>query len=360
VFLVPLETQFDEPRSTVALTYSLALVALTVSVLFGPRFFGRWSAATILLTACALAAGGTLLAGAAGSLPIVWLGYSLIFGAANGLGYGFGLQIAAQANPGSEGSAMGIVTASYALGAVLSPGLFAIAIEAQGFASAMMALAVALIGSGLISAALMRTVNARFELPEHSVTQMTVPLRSQQLLWLGYFGGVLAGLMVIGHAAGIVASLRPGLTPWIAPVVIASCNLVGSLAAGRLTDKFPPGALLASLSLLTFVALVSSVIFGRTFGVMISFGVVGFAYGGTIAAYPAAIAKLFGMRNSARIYGRVFTAWGCAGLVGPWFAGFLFDWSGDYRLAIIAAAAFAVISTIMVAILFRNGHLTYE
>ena len=31
---------------------------------------------------------------------------------------------------------------------------------------------------------------------------------------------------------------------------------------------------------------------------------------------PAAVAKLFGMMESARIYGRIFTAWGCAGLIG--------------------------------------------
>lgn len=100
MFLEQLEIQFATTRSTVSLTYSFALLALTIAVLFGPRFFGRWSAATLVLFACAMAACGALIAGMAGSLWTVWLGYSLIFGLANGLGYGFGLQIAAQANPG--------------------------------------------------------------------------------------------------------------------------------------------------------------------------------------------------------------------------------------------------------------------
>jgi OFA family oxalate/formate antiporter-like MFS transporter len=182
VFLEPLELRFDEPRSAVSLTYSLALVALTSAVLFGPRFFGRWSAATFILFACVLAAFGTLLARMASSLSIVWIGYSLIFGAANGLGYGFGLQISAQVNPGREGLAMGIVTAAYAFGAVVSPGLFDLAVEARGFATAMMILTGVLLTAGVLSAALMWKVDAKFQTRQHRVVYTLVHQRSQQLL----------------------------------------------------------------------------------------------------------------------------------------------------------------------------------
>jgi OFA family oxalate/formate antiporter-like MFS transporter len=360
VFLEPLEGQFTATRSAVSLTYSLALLALTISVLLGPRFFGRWSAASIVLFACALAACGALLAGMAGSLAFVWLGYSLIFGLANGLGYGFGLQIAAQFNPGREGLAMGVVTAAYALGAVLSPALFSQLVEVGGFASAMFSLAAALIGAGVLSAILMKTVDARFRVEIHQSGALSVPVRIQRLLWLGYFGAVLAGLMVIGHAAGIGASLRPGTAVWLAPAIIAASNLLGSLIGGRLADWVRPGILLATLAVLTTLAVAGIAAFGHIGGLMAGLGVVGFAYGGTIAAYPAAIAKLFGMRDSARIYGRIFTAWGCAGLIGPWFAGVLFDWSGGYQLALLAAAAFGLISVTAVIVLFGKYRLTAE
>ncbi len=233
VFLEPLEIQFATTRSAVSLTYSFALMSLTVAVLFGPRFFGRWSAATLVLFACALAACGAVIAGMAGSLQTVWLGYSLIFGLANGLGYGFGLQISAQVNPGREGLAMGVVTASYAFGSVFSPVLFGLAIEAGGFSAAMMALAAALIGTGALSASLMRKAGAKFQSSKHQASAISVPLQSQLLLWLGYFGGVMAGLMVIGHAAEIAASLRSGISPWVAPAIIAASNLLGSLVGGR-------------------------------------------------------------------------------------------------------------------------------
>ena len=140
VFLIPLESSFQTTRSMVSLTYSLALVALTVAVLLGHKVFSRFAPSVFVLSVCIFAAIGALIAAVAPSLAWVWFGYSLLFGGANGLGYGFGLQIAAQANPGREGTAMGIVTAAYAFGAAVSPGLFTYALSLGGFHTAMLGL----------------------------------------------------------------------------------------------------------------------------------------------------------------------------------------------------------------------------
>ena len=117
IFLEPLEARFSASRSQVSLIYSLALIMLTLAVLLGHRLFSRISTTTLVLGICSMAAIGALIAAFAPSLVGVWTGYSVLFGAANGLGYAFGLQSAAMASPGREGLAMGIVTAAYALGA---------------------------------------------------------------------------------------------------------------------------------------------------------------------------------------------------------------------------------------------------
>ena len=351
VFLAPLETQFSATRPIISLTYSIALVTLTLAVLFGPRIYHRWSAARFMLMACVLASIGVALAGTASGLAVVWLGYSLIFGAANGLGYGFGLQIAAQANVGREGLAMGIVTAAYALGAVFSPVLFDAAIDVHGFQGAMFSLSGILLVVGITSAALMKYANARFQSHDNQTSVIFPSLRSQLLLWIGYFGGVLCGLMVIGQAAGIAISLQPNTATWLAPMIIAACNLLGSLVVGRLVDTLSLGRLLAGLAIMSTVALIALVAYGTGGAMMICFGLIGFAYGGTIAAYPAVIAKLYGMAAGPRIYGRVFTAWGTAGLLGPWFAGYLFSVSGNYNIALLTAAIFGAISVIAATLL---------
>jgi len=357
VFLAPLEAQFTVSRSDASLTYSLALVALTCAVLFGPRIFAQRRASVFVLGTSVLAAVGAVLAAYADTLTGVWLGYSLIFGVANGLGYGFGLQIAAQVNAGREGVAMGIVTAAYALGSVIAPGLFERALGLGGFRSAMLTLAACLLVAGVIAAALFQISRTRFlaEATEAGRSQMSSVV--QRLLWLGYFGGVLAGLMVIGHAAGLAQAMRPGSPTWVAPVVIAACNLAGSLLAGRLVDYLAPRKVLVTLALMTAGALAGLAAFGHLAGLLPALGLVGFAYGGTIAAYPAAIAKLAGPQASARIYGRVFTAWGVAGLLGPWLAGLLFDASGSYRLALGLAAAIALGSAATARAIFHRAEV---
>jgi OFA family oxalate/formate antiporter-like MFS transporter len=355
ILLVPLETLFVTTRSAVSLTYSLALVSLSIAVLLGHLVYARVSPATFLMATCSLAAVGALIAGMASSLWVVWLGYGVVFGAANGLGYGFGLQLSAQAYPRREGLAMGVVTAAYALGAVISPTLFNFILEVLDFRAVMIGLAVVLLVAGLLSRAILKQEGATFNTNKQGDVSTSASHRSQLLLWIGYFGGVLAGLMVIGHSAGIAASLQAGVSPWIAPMVIGFFNLLGSLIGGRLVDKIRPGGLLAVLAVITTGALISLVMFGKVGGLFISLSIIGFAYGGTIAAYPAAIAKLFHVKDIAKIYGRVFTAWGCAGLLGPWLAGYLFDISKNYQLALLAAASFGLVS-ILAMILLSESH----
>ena len=99
VFLAPLEIAFGTSRATVSLIYSFGLVFLTATVLFGPTVYSRLQPTTIYIWVAFLGAIGAGVASIADGYWLVWVGYSLIFGIANGLGYGFGLQFAARANP---------------------------------------------------------------------------------------------------------------------------------------------------------------------------------------------------------------------------------------------------------------------
>ena len=73
--------------------------------------------------------------------------------------------------------------------------------------------------------------------------------------------------------------------------------------------------------------------------------------GGMAATYPAAVAIYFGVARTALVYGRVFTAWGVAGLVAPGIAGYLYDTTGGYTLALALAAGAALLSAIVAATL---------
>jgi len=347
VFLQPWESLLSASRAEASLIYSFALVALTASVLLGHLIFGKIGAAMLSLVICLVAAGGAYLAGIATTLPTVWIGYSLLFGAANGFGYGFALQISAQALPERKGVAMGVVTAFYAFGATVFAIIFKVSVSSNGIALAMNLLAGALVATGLFSALMMHLGQVRYRGEGKGNVDSAVrgTGRTQRLLWLGYGAGSMAGLMAIGHATGIVSSAGgdAGLIT-AGPVLIALANMAGGLSAGWLADRVQLATLLKLLPLLSTGGLIFLSLSPGVAMVMGAIVVVGGSYGALIAVYPVAVSDRFGPRASARIYGRVFTAWGLAGLVGPWGAGTLFDTFGNYSLAMALASAISLVS----------------
>lgn len=360
VFLEPLETSFAASRTAVSATYSLALGFLTLSVLFGHHIYQRLHPEILVAVICILGATGCALASVAESLPMVWLGYSVLFGIANGVGYGFVLQISAQANPQWKGLAMGIITACYALGAVMSPLFFNVLLINYGFAGAMKGLAICLVSIIPITYALL--IRADIKL------QILAPLKSKDSrshkrlvikLWIGYGSAVAAGLIAIGHATGIARS--NGLDDWwvlSAPIIIAAFNMAGSLIGGNLADKISTRKVLILFPALSSCALFGLVAVESTLLVLSALAIIGFCYGATIAAYPAFVGRVFGSANGIRIYGRIFTAWGIAGLVGPVLAGYLYEFSGNYELTLILAGCTGLVSLITVWSLSSKNLIT--
>ena len=346
VFLEPIEARFGTSRATASLIYSFSLVFLTLSVLLGPGLYRRLKPSAIYLLVALFAGLGLGLSAVAPNFWVMAFGFSVVFGLANGLGYGFGLQFAARANPARPGLAMGLVTAAYALGAVLAPYGYALALDAGGLRAAMLGLAVLVILASLLAAGRVAALGVAFAHPANTTgaQHAYLPPRKVGQLWLAYGTGVAAGLMAIGHAAGIAAPT--GQPAWLGAAVIAGCNLIGSLLCGWLADRVSHRLILVALPLLGASALMT--LAAAPAAAIPLLGVIGFAYGGTIATYPAAITALFPAESGPVAYGRIFTAWGAAGLAAPWLAGRIFDISGGYNLALISAAGLAALSALVV------------
>ena len=356
VFLEPMENYFQTSRSQVSLTYSFTLLSLTVGVLLGHRFYGLLRPASFSIAVCGLALIGTLIAASATHIIMVWLGYSLLFGLANGLGYGFALQISAQSNLENKGFVMGLVTASYALGSVLSPWPLAFVLNSFGLMWAMLSLTLALFVIMPVVSGLLYWSRAQLHIspPDHKHS----PRVNQHVIfffWLAYGLAVMAGLMAIGHATAIAdqAGLN-GQLILIAPSVLALFSMSGSLLGGWMADRVSFKVTLTVLPLLSALSLALLALFLVDISVLFGLGVTGFAYGAIISIYPAAIATRFGAVEGVRIYGKVFIAWGIAGFVGPWLAGSLYDLNGDYRLALIIASIAGLGSALVVFTLLNE------
>lgn len=356
VLLAPLELQLDLPRSEISLIYSFALVAITLSVTLGYRIYGLLPPAWLVAITGSVAALGLLLAALADSWWGLFAGYSLGFGISNGIGYGFCLQLAGRVMPARKGVAMGAVTAAYAVGSILFAQLIAWRIVSDSVAAAFILVAVAVLLCTLVAALIMQANAASY-----ADTGATAPALREQLdsrslwqFWFAYLTAVFAGLMAIGHAAAI--ALARGADVGLATATAMAVGVgsaLGGFVAGWMVDRWPLARFLVGLPLLSAFALL---LIGSTASVsvaLVSLGMVGFSYGSIIAIYPVAIANQFG-ESGPQAYGRVFLAWGFAGLVAPWFAGFIFDRFADYQPALLIAAAVALLSAVCAAA-FRLG-----
>jgi OFA family oxalate/formate antiporter-like MFS transporter len=350
VILAPLERQVGADRASVSLVYALAIVSLTAGVLASDWLLRQLSPATTAITVAAVAACGLGLAASASTLWLLLIGFGVMFGVANGVGYSLFLRQATVAMPSGSGKAVGIVTAGYAVGAMLYSWTLTAYQDSMSASPALlwMAAGVAAAGGlGFVAFGRGRPV----EPPSGHIDDPSSATAGTSLtgdLWLVYLLGATGGLMAIAHAAGIVVALGgSGALVALGASALAVGNVAGSLAGGRIADRFPPGICLAGATVLGGLA---SLALAGSDSPRLAVGgllIAGVAYGALIALVPAVVARLASPAARMRVFGRVFTAWGAAGIAGPWIAGWVYDTTGDYPMALLLAAALSGLGAII-------------
>ena len=343
LFIESFESDLGVGRGEAGAPYSVALASLTVVVLVSHRLFRLVPGPLVVLIASGGAAIGLLLAASANSLAGVVLGYGIVFGAFNGLGYAFSLQRASESNPDRRGFALGLVTAAYALGGASTALVLDKHVAASGATSALRWLALAIAVTGIVTSALL--ANNDSPARGSSARLSSANLRTLAPLWMAYLLAVLAGLMALGHAAAIVDDAGG---PGGAAVVAAGlASASGGLWIALVADRTATDRLLRLLPLGSAIVLVVAAMASHGVVLMVAVAGIAFTYGALIAIYPLAVAQRFGQDGYSQAYGRVFTAWGTAGLVGPVGAGHLFEVTGSYRVPMFLAAAAAIGSAVV-------------
>ena len=92
----------------------------------------------------------------------------------------------------------------------------------------MFGLAGALVLAALICASLLKVSKVAFKAEAGQTSHTNLRIGEFLLLWVGYGSAVAAGLMTIGHAAGIAHAQGFGGAVWTAPALIAASSLAGS------------------------------------------------------------------------------------------------------------------------------------
>jgi MFS family permease len=247
------------------------------------------------------------------------------------------------------------------LGSVIGSPLLAAASALWGYRAAMLILAAYLAAVGPVAFLLLKRSGIAVPNPGRSTETVgaSAPFGAMALLWLLFFLSSLVGVMVLAHAAPLAASIRDGDRNLAAAVaLVALGNAAGRLAGGWLSDRLRPRTLLCGAPAVNALALAAAVWFPTIDVLLVALFAVGVGYGCIAASLPAIVANAYGAARLARLYGKLFTAWGAAGLAAPYLGGVFFDRTGDYAIAIAAAAVTSLVAALLglpIGILLPRG-----
>jgi OFA family oxalate/formate antiporter-like MFS transporter len=171
------------------------------------------------------------------------------------------------------------------------------------------------------------------------------------LLYLAYFCGSFAGLMVIGHLAG--HGRDQGLTAMAAAGAVSSLALFNAatrVLSGWFVDMIGiRGYFAACFALQAAVMLLLYPLGGNYYALWAIAAIIGWNYGAMFTLFPATCLQFYGPTAQGSNYGLLFTAWGLAGFAGPWVGGFLKDSTGTYYIPFICGAVLCGLGCLILA-----------
>ena len=211
----------------------MALFLLTVSVLYGHRIYALYAPAKLILAASIGGGVGLMLAAHSTSWAGLFIGYSLLFGASNGLAYGFCLQLVGRNITQQGALAMAMVTAVYAVSAIVFSFILGGLTQAFSASIALQFLGLILVVTSSTAAYFIHRSKVTYVEGASSKSEESEKTNSNSkliiVLWMAYAASVFAGLMIIGHATAIIQSVGGS---YQIGVLGAVCVAIGSASGG--------------------------------------------------------------------------------------------------------------------------------
>ncbi|MFH1013213.1 MAG: OFA family MFS transporter [Thermoplasmatota archaeon] len=397
-FTTPLQSSaYGFSKTMTQAIFSTGLASFAIFTIIGGRLQKKYGPMKIALLGGMLLGIGYLIGGFVGAnFPLKLLGIGIIGGAGIGLAYVVPIGVGIKWFPDKKGLVSGLAVAGFGFGAFIwillaNPpsilgfqGLIPLqnmtvdAVDMVFKIYGIIFLALVTLGSLVMknppagwlpkgwNPPEVKDAAGKEKKPFSLNPKQMLHKRQFYLLWMMFFIGALAGLMVIGNIQNFAKDPSDGFTGHgftatqavdFAVIGAAIClpifNGTGRIIWGQISDKI--GRKKALLALSIFQGAMMLVFFFTTNNPLVFYvvaAIIGFNFGGNFALFPAATADSFGSENVGLNYGYVFTSYGIGGIVGPILAGFVQDAGLSFLYAFIPAAVLCFIAAIL-AIIYK-------
>ena len=297
-------------------------------------------------------------------MTFLYIAFGVVVGVGNGFGYSAPTPVASKWFPDKRGLAVGLMVGGYGAGSAIIGPVATRLIADYGWRSTFQILGIAFFVMGLIGTALLKNPPADFKAPAPSPAaaarkRASIDISTSDMirtptfwaLWLAYCLGTTAGQMMISQLVPFMRSV--GLTPEAAAFAItiaAVGNAGGRILSGALSDSL---GRLTTLKVMIVGSLLVMVSLGMGVNQIIAlYALVAagyWCYGTQLSVFASTTADFYGTRYLGMNYGALFSAWGVAGIVGPFIAARVYQVTGSYSYAFYGAAVLACVAFVSIS-----------
>jgi OFA family oxalate/formate antiporter-like MFS transporter len=371
VFIKPLTAEFGWSRAEIAMAFSICALVFGLTTFIAGKMSDKYGPRIVVIIGSVILAIGFVLSGFIQTKWQLYLTYGLISGLGGGLVYLPPIATAPKWWPDRKALATGFAVVGLGLGSFIMAPLatYIITDPNLGWRYVFIYVGIAMGIMGMIAAMCLDVPPAGWKpegwnpAPVKGTTEAAPgrdylfgeAIRTSQfwLLYLSYFCGCFAGLMVIGHIAG--HGRDAGLLPMQAAAAVSTLaifNAAVRILIGAVADKV--GTRLSFLIIFSLQVVAMACLYPAGSSALflgIIAALIGWNYGAMFTLFPATCLQYYGPTSQGANYGLLFTAFGLAGFMGPLVGGMLKDSTGTYYAPFIVGAVVVGISVIVSAII---------
>ena len=326
LFNQPLIDAYGWERTEVYTAYSLIIFIFALVTIFSGRLQDKIGPRKVATIGILFFSAGLIVASLARSLPMLYLGYSVLGGIGVGMVYVCPLSTSLKWYPKKKGMVTGIIIGAFGLGGFVFNFILSYLIQTIGVSQTFFVQAIVYAVVGLIGAQMLKVPQRSEETHAILVNEndfkpaLMLKTKTFYLLWIIYFIGSLSGLVVIGLAQDIARDVV-GLTPQVAGysiAIAAVANAVGRIGWGAVSDLFGRLRVFSLLFLITaFSMMALSLWTSNAVMYFVILTLIVSSFGGFLATFPAITSDYFGSFYFGSNYGLIYQAYGVASLAGP-------------------------------------------